>query len=178
MQKQLDGIAENLRCLQVTGLQGENSVETIILSCPIDSATALAHIASSIKKIYAATSACLGSNNTARVDNISWLQEQFEELIADSQYASSTELRRRRRRKGSGIRTGVRENTCLQNPLTTSLREARYILIRLLIKRLLAVTARFRYLYHLEKLCFALLWRGRGSKSLVSICSLHQPWIP
>jgi len=109
------------RSRQLSGERGE-CISTIPLGSATDSATAVSHIFMSIRKIYSACFTAFGSNDAARTNNFSLLRRQVEDLLADSQYASATELQHRKRRKDQGGAYDICGRMNLQHPPAISLR--------------------------------------------------------
>jgi hypothetical protein len=90
MHSGLNEITTTLKDVQIGGIK-DDSLKTVILGSATDSATTLSHIFLFIKNMYSTSYAVMGSQGTIREKNSDWLRHQFEELLADSQDASSVE---------------------------------------------------------------------------------------
>ncbi|KAK2809071.1 hypothetical protein FQN50_004124 [Emmonsiellopsis sp. PD_5] len=86
----LEGFETNIsRC--------DHTVSTMILGSAVDASSSITAIFSFVEELYSACSALLSANPRA-IAYLTWLQDQFTELLADTQQASAVELRDRKRR--------------------------------------------------------------------------------
>ncbi|KAK2786062.1 hypothetical protein FQN53_006971 [Emmonsiellopsis sp. PD_33] len=75
----------------------DHTVSTMILGSAVDASSSISAIFSFVEELYSACSALLSANPRA-IAYLTWLQDQFTELLADTQQASAVELRDRKRR--------------------------------------------------------------------------------
>src|SRR6266536_2566368 len=115
MHSGLNEITTTPKDVQIGGIK-DDSLKTIILGSVTDSATTLSHIFLFIENMYSSSYAVMGSQESIREKNSDWLRHQFEELLADSQDASSTELRHRKRRKRGTMSYDLGGDPNLQPP--------------------------------------------------------------
>ncbi|KAF2686143.1 HET-domain-containing protein [Lentithecium fluviatile CBS 122367] len=104
MQKQVSDMTEALDALRMGIERGSNACATVIFGSTVDASLSASEIFRFLEDLGKAYSAS-NTAKTARFSNAQWLQDQFNDIWADTQSAAAAQIRKRRRRKGSS-RTG------------------------------------------------------------------------
>lgn len=100
MQGQLSEIAEALNALRIGVERGRNACVTMILGSVADASISVSHIFRFLEDLYRAYSVS-DATNKARLSNARWLQDQFNDIWADVQSATATQIRNKKRRRVS-----------------------------------------------------------------------------